>query len=307
MRQVCLPEDDMEYRRRCLWEQHRRFLSPHAEKRSAMITSTGNGRIRELVRLKKNAKDRAERGVFLVEGPKMFREIPAALLQETYVAESFRKSAEGRKILAETLPAGVRFDIVSDPVFQYVSDTRSPQGILVVVKQLQYQTADLLGNHTSPQTGKSPLIITLENLQDPGNLGTVLRTAEAAGATGILLSDGCADIYSPKVTRSTMGSVFRVPFVCSHHFYEDLLYLKKVGVKLYAAHLNGSTDMYAESYAGPCAFLIGNESRGLTEEAVSLADQAVRIPMSGKVESLNAAVAASVMLYEAKRQRAQRK
>jgi len=259
-----------------------------------MITSTANSRIRELVKLKKNPKARAERGVFLVEGPKMFREIPRALLREAYATESFLKSGEGRQALSQ----GVAVETVSDPVFQYLSDTRSPQGILAVVSLLRYTTADLL-----PSEDGKALIMILENLQDPGNLGTILRAAEAAGATGILLSRTSADIYNPKVTRSTMGSIFRVPFVYTDHLHEDMRWLQARGVKLYAAHLKGSADMYSETYTGPCAFLIGNESRGLTEETASVADQAVRIPMSGQVESLNAAVASAVLLYEAKRQR----
>ena len=271
-----------------------------------MITSTGNSRIRELVRLKKSAKERAERGVFLVEGPKMFCEIPSGLLLEAYALETFQKSADGRKALNAAGREGIRVETVSDPVFQYLSDTRTPQGILAVVRQMHYSTQDLMGsNLSSDQTGTQtdPLIIVLENLQDPGNLGTILRTAEAAGATGILLSEGCADIYNPKVTRSTMGSVFRVPFVYTDHLEKEILEMKKRGLRIFAAHLNGSVDLYAERFTGPCAFLVGNESRGLTDETAHLADQAVRIPMSGQVESLNAAVASSILLYEARRQR----
>ena len=148
-----------------------------------------------------------------------------------------------------------------------------------------------------------PLIIILENLQDPGNLGTILRTAEAAGATGILLSRGCADLYNPKVTRSTMGSIFRVPFVYTDDLKDAIARLKAQGVRVLATHLAGSVELYEESFTTPTAILIGNESRGLTDETAALADQAIRIPMSGSVESLNAAVAAAVCLYEARRQR----
>ncbi len=312
-----------------------------------MITSTGNARIRELVRMKKSAKDRKAKDAFLVEGPKMFREIPAHLLQEVYVAESFQDAgcdlegpqkpalgAEGpqkpvlgsegpqkpalgserpRKSVrdsegfrkqsrdAEASPNADRgtgmdkAEVVSDSVFQYLSDTRTPQGILAVVKQLHYKLDDLFG--------ETPLIIVLENVQDPGNLGTILRTAEAAGVTGILMSEGCADIYNPKVTRSTMGSIFRVPFVYTSDLARSLDMLKRRGVKLYAAHLQGSEDLYSQSYTSPSAFLVGNESRGLTMDTAALADKAVRIDMSGEVESLNAAVASAVMMFEAKRQR----
>ena len=285
-----------------------------------MITSTANNRIRELVKIKKSAKVRAQRDVFLVEGPKMFREIPADLLLEVYVSESCQKSAEGRALLSKTgvdpdgssCPGQVRAETVSDAVFAYLSDTRTPQGILAVVRQQHYTLKDLIEQVpvTRPEqvpatrSNTSPaLVIVLENIQDPGNLGTILRTAEAAGATGILLSEGCADLYNPKVTRSTMGSIFRMPFFYTSHLHRELRSLQSAGVKLYAAHLKGSTDLYTQAFTDPCAFLIGNESRGLTEETAALADQAVRIPMSGQVESLNAAVAASVLMYEAKRQR----
>ena len=259
-----------------------------------MITSTGNSRIRELVKLKKSAKDRAKRDVFLVEGPKMFREIPRAHLMEAYASESFLNSADGPELLRRT---GVRAEAVADSVFQYLSDTQSPQGILAVVSQFHYSAEELLGK------GEPALVLVLENLQDPGNLGTIVRTAEAAGATGILMNRGCADITNPKVTRSTMGSLFRVPFAYTDNLERDLQEMKKRKVRLFAAHLQGSVGLYEERYAGPTAFLIGNESRGLTEETARLADRAVRIPMGGQVESLNAAVASSILMYEARRQR----
>ena len=258
-----------------------------------MITSTANGRIRELVKIKKSAKVRADREVFLVEGPKMFREIPRGMLREAYATQSFLNSEEGRLALSQ----GITVETVSDSVFQYLSDTRSPQGILAVVSQFHYTAPDLLGTQTPA------LLLVLENLQDPGNLGTILRTAEAAGVTGILLSRDCADLTNPKVTRSTMGSVFRVPFVYTDSLEKEILALKKQKVRLYAAHLKGSVEAFTQDYTGPTAFMIGNESRGLTENTARFADQAIRIPMHGQVESLNAAVASSILLYEACRQR----
>ena len=283
-----------------------------------MITSTGNGKIKELVKLKKSSKERAKRGAFLVEGPKMFREIPRGTILEIYGSESFFLTAEGQAAREQALAGGMEPEVVSDAVFQYLSDTQSPQGILAVVKQLRYELKDLLGRgrqaggpagrQSDRQAGRpaerlTPLIVILENLQDPGNLGTILRTAEAAGVSGVLLSQGSADLYNPKVTRSTMGSIFRVPFVYTDDLEGSTLFLKEHGVRVLAAHLKGSVDLYAESFAAPSAILIGNESRGLSDAAASLADQAIRIPMSGSVESLNAAVAAAVCLFEAKRQR----
>ncbi len=261
-----------------------------------MITSTGNGKIKELVRLKKSAKERAKKGVFLVEGPKMFREIPHGLCLEVYGSEAFFLTQEGAAARKKAAADGIVPETVSDAVFQYLSDTQSPQGILAVVKQLGYGLKDLTD-------GDCPLMVILENLQDPGNLGTILRTAEAAGVTGILLSQGCADIYNPKVTRSTMGSIFRVPFVYTDDLKGAIARLKERGVRMLAAHLDGSIGLYEASFTAPAAILIGNESRGLTEETAALADQAIRIPMSGSVESLNAAVATAVCLFEARRQR----
>ena len=294
-----------------------------------MISSTGNGKIRELVRIKKSPRERSERGVFLVEGIKMFREIPPDLCQEVYVSESFLQTEEGAAALSR-LPETEAVP-VSDSVFQHLSDTQSPQGVLAVVRQMQYEQKDLMASNVSrtktppvnasetkmppvnasetktppdcdPER-KTPLIVVLESLQDPGNLGTIIRTAEAAGASGILLGKGCADIYNPKVTRSTMGSIFRVPFVYADDLQGAVINLKECGIRILAAHLEGSVGLYEESLEGPTAILIGNESRGLSDETAALADRAVRIPMSGSVESLNAAVAAAVCMFEAKRQR----
>lgn len=256
-----------------------------------VITSTSNNQVRQLALLQKKSKERTARDVFVVEGIKMFREVPRERLVHTYVSESFyQKNQE----LFSDLP---QVTLLSDRVFESVSDTKTPQGLLCLVRQYHYELQDLMGER--------PLIMVLENIQDPGNLGTILRTAEGAGVTGILLSDGCVDIYNPKVIRSTMGSVYRMPFYYSGSLREDLLSLKERGVSVYAAHLKGVSWHDSQDYCAPSAFLIGNESRGLTPETASLADTYIRIPMCGRVESLNAAVAASILMYEANRQRRQ--
>ena len=166
-----------------------------------------------------------------------------------------------------------------------------------VVSQQHYRLEDLFGQRTEP------LLLILENLQDPGNLGTIIRTAEGAGVTGILMSRGTADLYNPKVTRSTMGSIFRVPFLYTDNLPEAIAKVKQAGVAVCAAHLQGRHTYDGEDYTKGTAFLIGNESRGLSDGISELADVRVRIPMAGKVESLNAAVAASILMYEAGRQR----
>ena len=197
--------------------------------------------------------------------------------------------------LAESLN-GVSYEVLKNDVFNHVADTKTPQGVLCVMKQKKY-TLDQLTE------GTCPLMLVLENLQDPGNLGTMMRTAEGAGVTGVLLSRGCVDIYNPKTIRSTMGSIYRVPF----HYTDDLLgdmdKLHAKGICTYAAHLKGKGYYDEESYKEPAAFLIGNEGNGLSDELSDKAKQYIKIPMEGKLESLNAAVAAAILMYEASRQR----
>ena len=151
--------------------------------------------------------------------------------------------------------------------------------------------------------GRKPLLMVLDNLQDPGNLGTILRAGEAAGVTGVIMSHDCVDIYNPKVIRSTMGSVYRMPFVYVEHLPETLEVLAEAGIHSYAAHLKGKNSYDQEDYTRGTAFLIGNEGNGLRDEVADVAECYIKIPMCGEVESLNAAVASSVLMFEAARQR----
>ncbi len=264
-----------------------------------LITSTSNAQVKQLMLLQKKAKERNAQDVFVAEGPKMFRETPPERLVQVYASETFYQKNQ-------TLFDGEEpLTLLSDRVFESVSDTRTPQGVLCVVRQYHHELRELLGTaHRAEDTLRSPsLIMALENLQDPGNLGTILRTAEGAGVTGILLGPGCADLYNPKVIRSTMGSIYRMPFYYTEDMRRDICALRGNGVRWYAAHLEGSVPYDEPVYREPCGFLIGNESRGLTEETAALADARIRIPMCGQVESLNASVAASILMYEANRQR----
>ena len=256
-----------------------------------MITSSSNSQIKNMIQLKKKAKERNRQDVFLVEGIKMFREVPGERLQKVYVSAGFYEKQEHKELLEDC-----DYEVVSDAVFDSISDTKPPQGVICLVRQYHYQLEDLTA-------GKAPLCMVLENLQDPGNLGTIFRTAEGAGVTGILLSKESVDLYNPKVIRSTMGSVYRMPFFYTEDLHGVLRQWKKQGIGLYAAHLKGTHTYDQEDYREPSAFLIGNESQGLTEETANLADHYIRIPMSGQVESLNAAVASAILMYEARRQR----
>ena len=256
-----------------------------------IITSTANPQVKHLVQLQKKASARDREGVYLAEGPKMCLEAEPADVAAVYVSETFWKGAAGSWDRERPEPV-----LLSDAVFQTVSDTKTPQGILCVLKQKQYSREALLGSGT-------PLLLVLERLQDPGNLGTIMRSAEGAGVTGVLMTKDCVDIYAPKTIRSTMGAVLHVPFAYTEDLGRDLQWLREKGVRLYAAHLHGAKAYDRCSYSGPCAFLIGNESRGLTDEAAMACDERILIPMLGTVESLNAGIAASLLVYEAARQR----
>lgn len=268
-----------------------------------MISSTTNKQVKFVNALVKKAKTRREEDLFVAEGLRMCAEIPKERIRTLYVSESFAKTPE-----CKTMTDGVRqVETVADEVFRALSDTQTPQGILALVRQYHYTLEDVVGGSGGAPApdGGSRLLMVLETLQDPGNLGTILRAGEGAGVTGIIMDSHTADIYNPKVIRSTMGSVLRVPFVYVEDLAGTLAELKKRGIRLFAAHLEATHNYEAEDYTGNTGFLIGNEANGLSEGIAGMADSYIRIPMAGKVESLNAAVAASVLMFEAARQRRQ--
>ena len=271
------------------------FGSTLCIKEEGMITSTANARIKQLALWNQKAKARREDGVFLAEGVKMFEEAPVEWLREVYLAESFSKKIP-ETLLAKLLHCS--YEVVDDSVFAKASDTQTPQGILSVLTRPRYTLQDVCAAGQKP-----PLIMVLENLQDPGNLGTILRTGEGAGITGVILTKETVDIFNPKTIRATMGSIYRVPFVIVDSIAEAVTFLKQNGLQVYAAHLKGTCNYHEPDYTGGSAFLIGNEGNGLKEETAALADTYIRIPMEGNVESLNAAIASAILMYEAYRQR----
>ncbi len=252
-----------------------------------MITTNQNKQVKRILKLKKSARERRKEKLFIVEGIRMFEEIPEDRLYKTYVTEEFLEAH--RELFQKKNP-----ELVSSQIMKELSDTMTPQGVLALVKIREFHMEQLARNDA--------LLLVLENLQDPGNLGTILRTGEGAGVTGIIMSRDTVDIYNPKVIRSTMGSIFRVPFVYADDMNEVIRFLKKNQITTYAAHLDG-TNYTKEDYNKGTAFFIGNEGNGLSRELTRAADHMIRIPMNGKVESLNAAMAAGLLMYEARRQR----
>lgn len=257
-----------------------------------MITSTGNSQIKNVMNLIKKSKDRKAQGLFVVEGRRMFEETPADRIARVYAAESFAR------INPEVFkkPGLGEVELVTDEVFAHMSDTKTPQGVLALVKMKEYSVEEMLDK-------EAPFLLLLENLQDPGNLGTLLRTAEGAGADGVLLSPKTVDIYNPKVIRSTMGAMYRVKYAYVDSLAQTMELLHARGITTYAAHLEGAVDYVEPDYRRGTAFLIGNEGNGLTPEITALAAQRIIIPMKGELESLNAAVSGAILMYEAARQR----
>lgn len=263
-----------------------------------MITSVSNDKVKHIAALNKKAALRREEDVFLAEGVRLFEEILPNSIKEAYLTKEGAGTLKERGHFdIDALFATGRAEYVSDDVFAKMSDVVTPQGALAVVNRFHYNRKDLL------KGPGEPLIMILCDVQDPGNLGTVLRTAEAAGVSGVVLVGDCADIYNPKVVRSTMGAIFRLPFVAENEIGGITDFLKAEGIKVWAAALDQAEVFSERDYRAGTAFMVGNEGRGLKEEHIKAADGGVIIPMAGKTESLNASVSAALLVYEAARQR----
>lgn len=249
----------------------------------------------DIQKWQKKPAERRKAKVFIVEGIRMFTEAPKERMRAVVFNKSFYADHESLCKGYEALKE-IPVYIVPDGDFERISDTKTPQGVLAVLNAFSYGEEQVLSDPKG-------VYMLLENLQDPGNLGTVLRSAEASGVCGVILDENSCDIYNPKVIRSTMGSVFRVPFAVVPDLKETVRKIKSMGGHVYAAHLQGSVPYDTPDYRGLSAFIIGNEAAGLTQDITAEAGEAVRIPMAGKVESLNAAMAATLLMYEAARQR----
>lgn len=235
----------------------------------------------------KTKKGRNEHGLFIIEGEKFVSEIPPNWSIHTYIcAEDWKKDVPNPSIPTLT---------VSNSRFASLSDTVTPQGIMAVCKKHNFTLSDI------PQ--KNPFILIGEDLNDPGNIGTLIRTAAAANASACILSSGSGDIYNPKTIRASAGAVFRIPIIEGADLTETIYHLKQQGILIIAAQLKDAVLPYQLNLKQGCAILIGNEARGLSNEAINLADINAKLPMAPNVESLNASVAGGILLYEVVRQR----
>ncbi len=257
------------------------------------MIQTGTNKISKQIKALKEKKYRDETELFISEGLRFVNEIPKDYKIEYYVfSESFCKENSTDKYEKTALSY-----VFSDKTFKDFSDTNSPQGIIAVCRKKNFDIKELL------KSSKNGLFVIAEELNDPGNLGTIIRTADACGADGVFLSKGSVDLYNSKVLRSTMGSVFHVPVITDIDIDECINLFKQNSITLYAAHLKGEKTPYEFNLNLPTAFVIGNEARGLSEKTAEKCDILIKIPMPGRAESLNASVAAAVLMYEVVRQR----
>lgn len=248
------------------------------------ITSVHNPQVQMLRDLQK-PRSRREAGLFLAESVKMVREAIALGLCRTLIADG-RRRADCAELIEAAQEAGCEVLLVTEAVMRAVSEQKTPQGVCCTVR-IPDEPQRLSGN----------LIVAMDGVQDPGNVGTILRTADAAGFDGALLSNACADLYGAKTLRATMGSVFRVPARRTGDLPAALMEMKARGYAIVATELGGA-DFYANCPHESAVLVIGSEGSGVSADVRAVATHRLALPMRGGAESLNAAVAAGVMMYE---------
>ena len=254
------------------------------------LSSKDNAVIKSAVKLIKSARHRRKEGLFIAEGLRVCMDAvrSGAQIEELFVTEqAIEKYPDDVNALEY---AANKTYLVSQPLFAHISDTQTPQGVLCVIKTLD-KTAEF---DTIKIGGK---FLVLENVQDPNNLGAVLRSAEAFGVSGVILSGDCCDVYNPKVVRGSMGAVFRLPVLVAESLITS--FAQNPQLNTYAAVVHDSAERVTDiSFCEPCAVVIGNEGNGLKPETVAACKHSITIPMNGNAESLNASVAAAILIWE---------
>lgn len=255
-----------------------------------MITSRDNPEIKEIIRLQKSSDHRREKGLFTAEGARLCRDAALSGVEIEklfYTSRAAEKYSDDFKLISASCREAIE---VSESVFAKVSDTKSPQGLLCLIsmldKSLLVDKIENKGRYAA-----------LENISDPSNLGTILRTAEALGLDGIILSENCCDVYSPKVVRGSMGAVFRMKLHIAKSFTELISELTERGIRTYASTPRNAENVTELDFKSGIV-LIGNEGAGLRDETISACLKRVKIPMLGRAESLNASAAAAILMWE---------
>lgn len=266
----------------------------------SIITSTQNAKVKHVVALQQKSAQRRKEGLFVVEGR---RELMHCLeagyeIAECFVLDKLADLAD----LADLAPLGSLeslVSLVSPQVYEKMAYRGSTEGVIAVVRERQRSLEDL-------QLSASPLIIVLERVEKPGNLGAVLRSADAAKADAVIICDPLTDLYNPNLIRSSIGAIFSVPCVaCSSE--DCIAFLKARGIQILTAQLQDSSLYYDTDMLRGTAIVMGTESTGLTEVWRQAADAHIRIPMLGQLDSLNVSVSAAILLFEAVRQRNSKK
>ena len=264
-----------------------------------IITSVQNARIKHVVALQQKSSLRREEGLFVVEGQ---REIEHCKACGYEIVEAYVRSDVSRNV-----ECGMRNEIttfVSSQVYEKIAYRGSTEGIIAIAKCKDHSLSSLLAPHSSLLEKLAPLIIVLESVEKPGNLGAILRSAEASGVDAVIVCDPLTDMYNPNLIRASIGGVFCVPTaVCSSE--ECIAFLKERGITILTAQLQDSYEYYDYDMTRATAIVMGTESTGLTDQWRKAADAHIRIPMLGRLDSLNVSVSAAILMYEALRQRRQ--
>lgn len=259
-----------------------------------VIKSKDNDKIKYTKSLLKS-KGRNKEKKFIIEG---YRILTLALecdarLEYVFINEEFEKKKEHSEFVALLQSKNIKIYKTTNKIFQEMVDTENTQGILGVLK---YKQRDLANNINSDDK----FVLILDRIQDPGNMGTIIRTADSAGIDGIILLKGCVDIYNPKVIRSTMGSIFDMNIINATQD-EAVDFLKENGFSIVSSYLQTDNFYHETSYDGKIALVIGNEANGINDELIASSDKLIKIPIYGSAESLNAAISAAILMYEIKK------
>ncbi len=252
-----------------------------------LITSPTNSYIKHLKKLQTSSKYRNQQKLFLLEGIRPVKDaINYGIVPENIiVSENYKGKVEGVNLIR-----------VPEKILSQISDTVTSQGIMAEVKMKEHSMAAV-------NSEKMPLIFFSDGISDPGNLGTIIRTLEAAGVNGIVLGKGTVDLYNPKTIRSTMAAVFNIPVYFAENSEDVILSLKKKGYKIIGTRMENAVLYTEECLTEPTVVIMGNEANGISEKLLNICDSFIKIPIYGKIESLNVSVATSIIAYEAVRQK----
>lgn len=257
---------------------------------AVVISSESNEKVKNLRKLY-HKRQRKKEGKFILEGYRIIDEAfkAGAVIESIFMTPEFASGEEGRDIIGR-INNREAVNLLEDILLKKISDTDTPQGIIAVAREVNYNPEDMFR--------EAQIILVLDRIQDPGNMGTIIRTAVAAGADGIISLKGCVDIYNLKVLRSTMGAIFNIPVL---HMdlaeFKEVIIEKSRDFEVVGTGLSGNRYHYEPTYSKPVMLIIGNEACGVRDDLLKLSDYIVKIPIIGRIDSLNVAVATGIILY----------